>query len=119
MITATFSLTHQLSRLRVCPPIKVIHTADEQEGEVFVPAVNILVLIGTIGLTVGFGTGAGLTNAYGLAVSGVLIVTTSILAIAIVKLKHLPILVAVAFFILFVFVRPPSCFFPSRTGLTT
>lgn len=60
-------------------------------------------MIGTIALTAAFGTDSGLTNAYGFAVSGVLIVTTSVLAIAIVRIKGLPVIVAIAFFITFMF----------------
>lgn len=104
MISATFSLVQQLTHLHAMPMVKITHTSNTVEGQIFVPAVNFLIMIGTIGLTVGFGTNAGLTNAYGFAVSGVLIVTTSILAVAIVRLKHLPVIVAVLFFIGFGFV---------------
>lgn len=72
MITATFSLVHQLTRLHAMPPVKIIHSSDKIQGQVFAPAINILVMIGTIGITVGLGNingGASLTNAYGFAVS--------------------------------------------------
>ncbi|KAM0748500.1 potassium transporter [Meredithblackwellia eburnea MCA 4105] len=100
MITATFSLTQQLIRLHAMPAFRVIFTTDDNEGNVFAPMINILLLIGTIGVTVGFGTDAGLTNAYGFAVSGVLIITTTMLALALVRLKHFPVIVAIAFLVI-------------------
>lgn len=69
MITATFSLVQQLTRLYAMPTVKIVHTADDVEGQVFVPAVNFLLMVGTIGLVAGFGTDVGLSNAYGFAVA--------------------------------------------------
>ncbi|GAA5958723.1 hypothetical protein JCM21900_002075 [Sporobolomyces salmonicolor] len=99
MITATFSLVQQLARLNIFPPVKIVHTDDKFQNRVFIPSVNFLLLVGTIGLTVGFGTNAGLTNAYGFAVSGVLLITTGIISIAIVKLKQLPVIIALHFLV--------------------
>ncbi|GAA5888418.1 hypothetical protein JCM5296_000623 [Sporobolomyces johnsonii] len=98
MITATFSLVQQLTTLHVMPPVKVVHTDDESSHRIYVPAVNFLLLIGCIGLVGGFGTDVGLTNAYGFAVSGVFIITTIMLSLAMIQIKHLPIAVAVVYF---------------------
>ncbi|ORY80251.1 potassium transporter [Leucosporidium creatinivorum] len=99
MITATFSLVQQLTRLHAMPAVKIIHTADDVEGQIYAPAVNVLLMIGTIALTAGFGTDVALTNAYGFAVSGVMIVTTSFLAIALVYIRGFPFGVGIWFFI--------------------
>ena len=99
IITAVFSLIQQLVSLKAMPPIKIVHTSDTKRGQVYVPAVNLLMFIGTVALVGGFGTDAGLTAAYGFAVSGVLFVTTVTLALAMVRLKHLPVLVAVVYFL--------------------
>lgn len=64
-------------------------------------------------LVAGFGTGAGLTNAYGLAVSAVMIVSTTFIAIAIVRLKGMHVAIAILFFVPFVFVD--ALFFGSAT----
>ncbi|GAA5889235.1 hypothetical protein JCM8208_007810 [Rhodotorula glutinis] len=98
MITATYSLVQQLTSLHVMPPVKIVHTDDTSKGRIYAPGINILLLIGTIGLTCGFGTEVGLTNAYGFAVSGVMLITTITLALAMVQLKGMPVLVAVAYF---------------------
>lgn len=99
MISATFSLTQQLVHFHSVPMLKIIHTSSYFSGQVFVPVVNILIFLGTIGFTVGFGTSSGLTNAYGFAVSTVLIVTTTFIAISMVRIKHLPIALALAFLV--------------------
>ncbi|GAA6030383.1 hypothetical protein JCM8097_009081 [Rhodosporidiobolus ruineniae] len=104
MITATFSLVQQLTKLHVLPPLRIVYTDDASQGRIYVPMVNFLLLIGTIGLTVGFGTDAGLTAAYGFAVSGVLLITTTMVALAMVQLKHLPVFIAVVYFILSAFI---------------
>ncbi|KAM0793786.1 hypothetical protein ACM66B_001203 [Microbotryomycetes sp. NB124-2] len=98
MITATFSLVQQLVGLKAMPPVKIVHTADDYEGQIYVPLINVLLLIGCVALTAGFGTDVALTNAYGFAVSGVMFVTTCFLAISIVYIKGLPVWIAVIFF---------------------
>ncbi|GAA5914976.1 hypothetical protein JCM6882_001949 [Rhodosporidiobolus microsporus] len=100
MISATFSLIQQLTKLHVFPPLRIIHTDSVIRGRVYIPVANFLLFVGTIGLTVGFrGNNSGLTSAYGFAVAGVLLISTSMIALAIVQLKHLPILVALVYFV--------------------
>lgn len=103
MITATFSLVQQLVRLQAIFPLKIVHTDDNSEGQIFVPSINLLLMIGTIAVTAAFGTDAALTNAYGFAVAGVLIVTSSFIALSIVYVKKLPIVLGVGFFLVFGF----------------
>ncbi|GAA5964905.1 hypothetical protein JCM3765_004101 [Sporobolomyces pararoseus] len=103
MITAAFSLIQQLTTLGSVPPLKIVHTDDNNSHRIFVPVVNFLILIGTIGLVCGFGTDVGLTNAYGFSVASVMIITTIMLAVAVVRLKHLHWLFAIAFFLFFGF----------------
>lgn len=105
MISATFSLTQQLVTLRAMPPVKIIHTSSIVEGQVYAPVINLLMMAGTIAFVGGFGvTGPGLTNAYGFAVATVFIVTTTLIAIAIVRVKHRSLWLALLFLIFFGFV---------------
>ncbi|GAA5873740.1 hypothetical protein JCM3774_000155 [Rhodotorula dairenensis] len=112
MITAAFSLVQQLVSLHVMPPLRIIHTDSTSRGRIYVPIANFLLLVGTIGLTVGFGTEAGLTNAYGFAVSGVMFITTCTLAIAFIQVKHLPVYVAIIYFFASAFI---DCLFFGAT----
>ncbi|GAA6002540.1 KUP/HAK/KT family potassium transporter [Rhodotorula paludigena] len=104
MITATFSLVEQLTQLHVMPPVRVVHTDSTSRGRIYVPMINFLLFVGTIGLTCGFGTDVGLTNAYGFAVSGVMLITTLMIALAMIQLKGFPVLVALAYFFLAAFI---------------
>lgn len=99
MIMGTFSLVQQLVRLHAIPAFKIVNTSNTIRGQIFLPSINILMAIGTIGVVGGFGTGAGLTNAYGLAVAGTLFVTTGIITIAIIRIKRKPIWLAIMFFV--------------------
>lgn len=63
IITAVFSLVQQLVSLKAMPTIKIVHTSDNVRGQVYVPAANFLMFVGTVALVGGFGTDAGLTAA--------------------------------------------------------
>ncbi|KAG8949506.1 hypothetical protein FRC00_008099, partial [Tulasnella sp. 408] len=103
MITACFSLIQQLVGLRSLPPLRMIYTSETIQGQVYFPVVNYLLMIGTIIMVVVFKDLAKLTNAYGFAVSTVMFITTSLVALQAYYTKHLPLVVAVGFFLIFGF----------------
>ncbi|GAA6026040.1 hypothetical protein JCM11491_002521, partial [Sporobolomyces phaffii] len=73
MITAAFSLIQQLATLGSIPPLKIVHTDDNNSHRIFVPVVNFLILVGTIGLVCGFGTNIGLSAWFTLTLGLVLL----------------------------------------------
>ncbi|MCH2135642.1 MAG: KUP/HAK/KT family potassium transporter [Phycisphaerales bacterium] len=81
VITGAFSLTRQIIQQRLFPPVRVKHTSHHVEGQVYLPAVNRLMFIGCIAIMVGFQTSEALADAYGLAVSGMFIVTSILLTV--------------------------------------
>jgi len=81
MLTGAFSLSHQAIRLGYLPRMAIRHTASEQMGQVYVPVVNWLMLVGTLGLVVTFGASSKLAAAYGIAVSGTMVITTILIAV--------------------------------------
>jgi KUP system potassium uptake protein len=81
VITGAFSLTRQIIQQRLLPPVRVRHTSHHVEGQVYLPAVNRLMFIACLAIMVGFGTSEALADAYGLAVSGMFVVTTIMLAV--------------------------------------
>jgi len=85
VITGAFSLTRQIIQQRLLPPVRVRHTSHHVEGQVYLPAVNRLMLIGCVAIMIGFRTSAALAGAYGLAVSGMFVVTTIMLAVILHK----------------------------------
>jgi KUP system potassium uptake protein len=75
VVSGTFSITRQAVQLGFLPRLTVLHTGDEV-GQVYVPAVNWLLLVAVAGLVVGFGSSQALAGAYGIAVTGTLVITT-------------------------------------------
>jgi KUP system potassium uptake protein len=84
VISGAFSLTRQASLLRLLPPMKIIQTSEEEVGQIYIPVVNWLLMIMTIGLVLGFRSSSNLAGAYGVAVTTTMVITT-ILATVIVR----------------------------------
>lgn len=76
MLTGVFSLTLQAVQLGYFPPVNIRHTSERQIGQIYVPALNWLMAIGTISLVFAFGSSSRLASAYGIAVSGTMVITT-------------------------------------------
>ncbi len=76
LITGVFSLISQAIRLGLFPRLDIAHTHHAHEGQVYIPVVNWALLIGCVTLVLAFRSSAALAAAYGLAVSGVLVLTS-------------------------------------------
>lgn len=83
VITGAFSLTHQAIQLRLLPRMRILHTSDEHQGQIYIPVVNFLLCIGVLALVVTFKTSSALAAAYGIAVTGTMVVTTILAMIVI------------------------------------
>lgn len=81
VITGAFSLTRQARQLGYWPRIEVRHTEAGRMGQVYLPAVNRLLLVATLALVLGFGTSSALAGAYGVAVSMTMAITTVLAAV--------------------------------------
>ena len=103
MITATFSLIQQVINTKAFPPFRMRYTSETIQGQVYIPAVNWALMILTIVIVAVFSDLANLTNAYGFAVATVMFSTSWLIAVQIHYVKHLPIIVALAYFIPFGF----------------
>jgi KUP system potassium uptake protein len=75
-ISGAYSMTLQASRLGYLPRVQLLHTSDVERGQIYIPSVNWLMLIAVIALVLGFGSSSGLAAAYGIAVSGTMIITS-------------------------------------------
>ena len=84
VITGAFSLTQQAILLGLLPRMEVRRTSETQSGQIFLPQINNLLLVGVLLLVVMFRTADDLAHAYGLAVTGTMLVTT-ILAFIVVR----------------------------------
>jgi KUP system potassium uptake protein len=75
VITGAFSLTRQAVQLGLLPRLEVRHTSAEHEGQIYLPLVNTLLLIGVLLLVGLFRSSSALASAYGIAVTGTMVVT--------------------------------------------
>jgi KUP system potassium uptake protein len=82
IITGAFSMTRQAIQLGWLPRLLIKQTSSEGYGQIYVGVVNWLLMIVTIGLTIGFGKSDNLASAYGIAVSLTMLMTSALLFIA-------------------------------------
>jgi KUP system potassium uptake protein len=82
IITGAFSMTRQAIQLGWLPRMTIKQTSSEGYGQIYVGVVNWLLMIVTVGLTIGFGKSDNLASAYGIAVSLTMLMTSALLFIA-------------------------------------
>jgi len=100
-ITGAYSMTLQASRLGYLPRVRLLHTSDTVRGQIYIPSVNWLMLIAVILLVLTFGSSSGLAAAYGIAVSGTMMITTLLTAVVALSLPgrvRIGLLLALALF---------------------
>jgi KUP system potassium uptake protein len=90
VITGAFSMTRQAIQLGLLPRPQIVQTSAEGYGQIYLPAVNYLLMFVTLALAVGFGSSSGLAAAYGIAVSATMLATTVLLSIAMRKIWSWP-----------------------------
>jgi len=81
VISGAFSLARQAVQLGYLPRLKLIHTSDETIGQVYLPWVNRLLLVVVMILVVSFGSSSNLASAYGVSVTGAMLIDTVLLVI--------------------------------------
>ncbi|MDX8511587.1 potassium transporter Kup [Mesorhizobium sp. VK23E] len=101
VISGAFSLTRQAVQLNLLPRIEVQHTSEMQSGQIYMPRVNLLVALGVMLLVVGFGSSSALAAAYGISVTGEMLMTTILLFVVMRWLWKWQLAVAVALALLF------------------
>ncbi len=86
-ISGAFSVTQQASRLNYLPRLKVLYTSEVARGQIYIPVVNWTLLILVLLLVISFRSSTALAAAYGIAVSGVLLISSALLAVVLFGLK--------------------------------
>jgi KUP system potassium uptake protein len=81
IISGVFSLTRQAIQLGYLPRMDIRHTSDTEMGQIYIPRVNWLLMIGVMGLVIGFQESSRLTAAYGIAVTGAMAIDAVLAAI--------------------------------------
>ena len=82
IITGAFSMTRQAIQLGWLPRVRIRQTSESGYGQIYVGAVNWLLMLATLGLALGFGRSARLAAAYGIAVSLTMLMTSALLFMA-------------------------------------
>jgi KUP system potassium uptake protein len=98
VVTGAFSMTRQAIQLGLLPRLQIIQTSAEGYGQIYLPAVNYLLMAVTLALAVSFGSSSGLAAAYGIAVSATMLATTVLLSIAMREIWSwpLPVVIVIA-----------------------
>jgi KUP system potassium uptake protein len=76
VISGAFSMTREAMQLGYVPRMRIVHTSREMSGQIFVPWINRMLLVLIIGAVLGFRSSANLAAAYGIAVTGTMVITT-------------------------------------------
>ena len=76
VITGAFSLTRQAVQLGLCPRLEIRHTSESEIGQIYIPQVNWLLLVCILVLIYGFRSSDNLASAYGIAVTGTMMIDT-------------------------------------------
>jgi KUP system potassium uptake protein len=76
LISGAFSLTRQAMHLGYFPRVTIKHTAHHSEGQIYIPEINWMLAIGCLFLVLTFQSSAKLASAYGIAVTGTMVITS-------------------------------------------
>ena len=101
VITGTYSLTQQAIALNMLPRMVVTHTSETQSGQIYMPQINTFLMVGVLLLVLMFRSSSALSAAYGIAVSGVMVVTLLLLLVVMWRNWRWPPLAVIAFGVLF------------------
>lgn len=86
LISGAFSITFQALQLGFLPRMRILHTSEDERGQIYIPQINWILLVCTIALVLGFKSSSNLAAAYGIAVTSTMVITTILLSVAMVKL---------------------------------
>jgi KUP system potassium uptake protein len=104
VITGAYSLTQQAIQLGLLPRLEIRHTSEALFGQIYMPRVNTLLLIGVLLLVALFRSSSALASAYGIAVTGTMVVTALMAIIVIRRVWGWPLVAALALMLPFLFI---------------
>ena len=104
VITGAYSLTRQAIQLGLLPRLEIRHTSESLFGQIYMPRVNTLLLVGVLLLVALFRSSSALASAYGIAVTGTMVVTAMMAIIVIRRVWGWPLIAALALMLPFLFI---------------
>ncbi len=90
VISGAFSMMQQASQMGLLPRLEIRHTSETQHGQIYLPKVNFILAIGVLALVVIFGSSSNLAAAYGIAVSGDMVITSILAIVLFIRAWHWP-----------------------------
>jgi len=102
VISGTYSMTREAIQLGFLPRMRIVYTSARQIGQIYIPYINWLLLAAVIAAVLGFGSSSALGSAYGIAVTGTMMITTCLTFYVIHTAWHYSLLLSVfatAFFL--------------------
>ncbi|MBP2966897.1 KUP/HAK/KT family potassium transporter, partial [Acinetobacter baumannii] len=103
LISGSYTLVSEAIKLRLLPRLKIIYPTD-QKGQLYIPAVNTLLMLGCLGIVVTFRTSAHMESAYGLAITITMLMTTFLLLFYLLP-EGVPKIVSYSIFIFFTLIE--------------
>ena len=76
VISGTYSITQQAIQMGFLPRMQIMHTSASESGQIYIPAINWLLLVAVIIVTIAFKNSSAIASAYGIAVTGTMLITT-------------------------------------------
>ena len=104
VITGAYSLTRQAIQLGLLPRLEIRHTSEALFGQIYMPRVNTLLLVGVMLLVALFRSSSALASAYGIAVTGTMVVTAMMAFVVIWRVWRWSLIAAVALMLPFLFI---------------
>lgn len=103
LISGSYTLVSEAIKLRLLPRLKIVYPTD-QKGQLYIPAVNTLLMIGCLGIVLFFRTSAHMESAYGLAITITMLMTTFLLLFYLLQ-ENTPKILAYGVFIFFTMIE--------------
>jgi KUP system potassium uptake protein len=101
VISGAYSLVRQAVQLNMLPRFEIRHTSETQSGQIYLPRVNLLLALSVMLLVVGFGESSALASAYGISVTGEMVVTTILLYVVMRRIWRWTLLPAIGLTVMF------------------
>ena len=104
VLSGAFSLTHQAIQLGFMPRLKVVHTSENERGQIYIPQLNWILFLATISVVAFFKTSDKLAGAYGVAVTTTMVITTLLAFVAMRKLWKWSLAAAISITVFFLII---------------
>ena len=96
VISGAFSMMQQAVQMGLLPRLEIRYTSQTQQGQIYLPKVNFVLMAGVLLLVLSFGSSSNLASAYGIAVSGDMVITSLLAFVLLYKAWKWPLLLVVA-----------------------